>query len=219
VDVQLHHVSAWLCSFCITGKHVSLCEMVQVLGGLLLHQQRYQRNLLCDVRFAKLSSKCLVAGEVALKSDAELLGTTPTSDPVRLKGYGTDAAFLHNSDLFNEDAAANIADFYNMSASAGEVAPQGSPFAFFAMSLPTFPPGFPVLFEVGLHAGLSSSLMAICMLSNTATLTGYTGCSSLINLVEIKPTPMSRATCWCVMPFNLIQSFKSALGRSDDLRM
>jgi hypothetical protein len=189
--------------------------MLQVLGGLLLHQQRYQRNLLCDVRFAKLSSKCLVAGEVALKSDARLLGTTPTSDAVRLKGYGTDAAFLPNSDLFSEDAAPNIADFYNMSASAGEVAPKGSPFAFFPMSLPTFPPGFPVLFEVGLHAGLSLSLM-VCVLSSTVTPIPYNGCSSLIQLIEIKPTPMSRATCRCVMPFNLIQSFKSALDRSDD---
>jgi hypothetical protein len=203
----------WLCSFCVTGKRVSLCEMLQVLGGVLLHQQRYQRNLLCDLGFAKLSSKCLVADEVALKSDAGLLGTTPTSDPVSLKGYGTDAAFLHNSDLFNEDAAANIADFYNMSASAGEVAPQGSPFAFFPMSLPTFLPGFPVLFEVGLHARLSSSLMAICVLSSTVTLTPYNGCSSLIQLNEIKPTPMTRATCRCVMPFNLIKIFQICFGQ------
>jgi hypothetical protein len=40
---------------------VSLPRILQVLGGLLLHQKRNPRRIICNVYFDKLSRKCVAA--------------------------------------------------------------------------------------------------------------------------------------------------------------
>jgi hypothetical protein len=120
-----------------------LCpRILQVLGGLLLHQKRNPRRKICSPYFDKLSPKCVVAADDT--SDQPVAPSTGGT----LQGYGLDAAFLPSSDLFNAGAAANIADFYNLSDAAGQVSQGGTPFGFFGISLPPLPPGFPVFFKV-----------------------------------------------------------------------
>jgi hypothetical protein len=129
---------------------------LQVLGGLLLHQKRSPRKISCNSYFDKLSPKSVAAaGDISDQPVAPSRGGT-------LKGYGLDAAFLPSSDLFNAGAAANIADFYNLSDAAGQVSQGGTPFGFFGISLPPLPPGYPVFFEVvlpSLHLCPTAKLM------------------------------------------------------------
>jgi hypothetical protein len=82
-------------------------------------------------------------------SDARQMVANPARGS--LHAFGVDAAFSPKSDLFNSDAVAHIADFYNMSVTAGQVSPEGIPFGFFSKPLSRLPPAFPVLFEVGLQ--------------------------------------------------------------------
>jgi hypothetical protein len=128
------------------GSEVFPCLVLQIFGGLLIHQQRHQRDIRCNSHFAKISSRC--RGAVTNMSHARQLVANSKGNP--LHAFGADAAFLPSSVLFNADAVAHIADFYNLSVTAGQVSPEGFPFGFFSKSLSAFPPGFPVLFEVGL---------------------------------------------------------------------
>jgi hypothetical protein len=137
----MHRISLFYLA--LTGCD-TLSGLLQVVGGLLVHQQRYARIPNCANRFAKLASKCTTAlaaeGHPSAASDSKDRDVHP---------FGQDAVFLPKSDLFDGDAAAHIADFYNLSVGAREVPEHGTPNGFFSHPLPSFPPGFPVVFEVG----------------------------------------------------------------------
>jgi hypothetical protein len=141
---QPHHINDNIISL---SSEVFSRLGLQISGGLFIHQQRHQRDIRCNSRFAKISSRC--RGAETNMSNARQLLQNSKGGP--LHAFGVDAAFLPSSVLFNADAVAHIADFYNLSVTAGQVSPEGFPFGFFSKSLSAFPPGFPVLFEVGLR--------------------------------------------------------------------
>jgi hypothetical protein len=131
----------------ILANTVTIPDLLQVIGGLLIHQRRYVRDNQCTSRFGKLVTKC----------DTKLTGERQNSAASDTRAhdvhpFGQDAVFLPQSDLFNAEAVAHIADFYNLSGSAIEVPQHGIPHGFFSQPLPAFPPGFPVLFEVSFIA-------------------------------------------------------------------
>jgi hypothetical protein len=139
---------AWQANHIISlGSEVFSRLVLQIFGGLFIHQQRHQRDIRCNYHFAKISSKC--RGVETNMSHARQLVEKPKGGP--LHAFGMDAAFLPGSPLFNADAFGHIADFYNLSVIAGQLSPEGLPFGFFSKSLSAFPSGFPVLFEVGLR--------------------------------------------------------------------
>jgi hypothetical protein len=119
-------------------------DLLQVVGGLLVHQNRYARIPNCKHRFPKLVSKCTTALATEVHPSVAHDSKDRNVDP-----FGQDAVFSPKSVLFDKHAAAHIADFYNLSVAAREVPQHGTPNGFFSHPLPSFPPGFPVVFEVG----------------------------------------------------------------------
>jgi hypothetical protein len=107
----------------------------------------YVRDTECTSHFAKMLTKC----------DTKLTGERENSTASDTRAhdvhpFGQDAVFLPQSDLFNAEAVAHIADFYNLSGSAIKVPQHGIHHGIFSQPLPAFPPGFPVLFEVSFIA-------------------------------------------------------------------
>jgi hypothetical protein len=160
----------------ILAETVTIPDLLQVIGGLLIHQRRYVRDNQCTSRFGKLLTKC----DTKLTEEQE----NPTASDTRahdVHPFGQDAVFLPQSDLFNAEAVAHIADFYNLSGSAIEVPQHGIPHGFFSQPLPAFPPGFPVLFEVSFIA--PSPLRKYCHVAQCALATASFICTKMCSLL------------------------------------
>eukprot|EP00892_Ulva_mutabilis_P002646 jgi/Ulvmu1/12382/UM009_0028.1 len=129
----------------VPNRHVT--PENQLVSGFLIHQTRKPSYSLCNRFFAsKLAHACLLqqlAGPLSAGSFRR-----SATDP-----FGTDPVFNSLSSMYDSQTSQNVWQYYNASASAGEVAPTGTPYGFFSRAISGFPDGFPVVFPVYASAG------------------------------------------------------------------
>ena len=108
-----------------------------LLTGVLVHQTRSDAASRCISGFARLDPACAVGRLTLLEEPGG------REDPFR-----REPAFNPRKPQYLPALSGRQRAYFNTSDAAGEIAPTGLPFAFFARAVPGFPTGFPVVFPV-----------------------------------------------------------------------
>ncbi|KAL0024407.1 hypothetical protein WJX79_011128 [Trebouxia sp. C0005] len=130
----------------------------QVVAGVLLQTTRRLVTHSCNQRFDKFTTEC-TEQQVVYDTDTGQAVVVPKSSGGSAP-YGVDAVFLADSSAYDDTAV--VGDFYNTSASSGEITPYvGTPYGFHPRAMSGFSLGFPVVFDNRLSYNASQRLFAI----------------------------------------------------------
>ncbi|DBA80580.1 TPA: hypothetical protein ACH3X1_007841 [Trebouxia sp. C0004] len=145
----------------------------QVVAGVLLQTTRRLVTHSCKQRFDKFTTVCTEQQVVYDEGTGQAVVVPKSSGGSA--PYGVDAVFLADSSAYDDTAV--VGDFYNTSASSGEITPYvGTPYGFHPRAMSGFSLGFPVVFDNRLSHNASQRLFAILTDGNyldgdTATVT------------------------------------------------
>ena len=112
----------------------------QILGGVLLNQERAQPVACCSSWSSRLCPSCMCVQEFC--SGARLEAVQP---------FGIDPAFDETTSFHSRLASSNSHTYFNTSIAAAELSYAGIPYAFFPRQVSSIEDAFPVVFEVRIN--------------------------------------------------------------------